>query len=105
MERRFGRLKTSLLAVTLALLAASFYLAHLSGRAMSAAAGDTLGSLDLSTLSALAGMPAMVLGVSLIVAEQTGGVLLRSAKLVATSACWFFLQISACVLIESLSAP
>lgn len=105
MESRFNRVKTGLLAATLLSLTASFYLAHLSGRAMSAAVGDTFESLDLETWSALAGMPALVLGVSLIVAGQTGDVPLRAAKLLATSACWFFLQVCACFLIQSLSAP
>lgn len=105
MERRLNRFKVGLICTTLVLVAISFYLAHLSGRAMNDAVGNTFESLDLSAFSALVGMAAMVLGVSLIVAEQTGGVLLRTIKLVATIAGWLFLQVSACVLIQTLSAP
>jgi hypothetical protein len=104
MQARLNRTKMALFATTLVLLAASYYLAHLSGRAMSAEAGDTFESLDLGYLSALAGMPAMILGVSLIAAKQTGGVLLRITKLAATFAYCFFLQIFTCFLIQSLSA-
>lgn len=105
MQASLNRVKMALLATTLALLATSYYLAHLSGRAMSAAVGDTFESLDLGYLSALAGMPAMILGVSLISAKQTGSILLRITKLAATFACGFFLQVCACLLIQSLSAP
>lgn len=105
MERRINRIKAGLLCATLLLLAISFYLAHLSGLAMNDAVGDTFESLDLSALSALVGSSAMVLGVSLIVAEQSGGVLLRTIKLVATISMWMFLQVSVCVLIQTFSAP
>jgi hypothetical protein len=104
MQARLNRIKMALFAVTLALLATSYYLAHLSGRAMSAAAGDTFESLNLGYLSALAGMPAMILGVSLIAAKQTGGVPLRITKLAATLVYCFSLQIFTCFLIQSLSA-
>jgi hypothetical protein len=93
------------LATTLVSLSISFYLAHLSGRATSPVVGDTFGSLELSTWSAMAGMVAMAFGVPLIAVEQTGSGLVRGAKLIATILCWFFLQVSACFLIESFSAP
>ena len=105
MKHRHSRTKIVLVAITLILLAISFYLAYLSGRAMNDAVGDTFESLELSTLSAWVGFPAMVLGVSLVVAEQNGGGFLRITKLIVTFACWFFLQVLACVLIQSFSAP
>jgi hypothetical protein len=105
MQIHSSQVKTGLVAAIVVLLGTSFYLAHLSGRAMSAAVGDTNESLDLETLSAVAGLPAMVFGVSLLAAEQTGGVVLRVTKMIATSAVWIFLQVSASVLIQWLSAP
>lgn len=105
MQPSLNRVKVGLFATTLALQATSFYLAYLSGRAMNISVGATFESQDLSGLSGLAGLLAMGFGVSLIAAKQTGGVLLRISKLIATVACWFFLQVFTCFLIQSLSAP
>lgn len=100
-----NKAKTVILISAILLLAASFYLAHLSGRAENTGAGDTEESLHLSALSMLAGMLAMPLGIGLIVAEQTGGIPLRIIKILATTALWFVCQIVALMTIQSLSAP
>jgi len=90
--------------LTIALWSAALYVAHLSGRAISAA-GTTIESQDLQALSGMLGFPAVAMYVALLVAEQSGGIVVRLAKFGTTFAAVFALYVGASFALRLASSP
>lgn len=91
--------------LTFALWLAALYLAHLSGRAMDDTVGTTIESQDLQALSGVFGFLAAPMSVALLVAEQSGGTVVRFVKVGVTFFAVLSVYVIASFVLKTVSSP